>query len=74
MRPPETGGAAEDGATTAASTNLDAADRLPLTATAPGARHAVGREQALHVLTELHDVQSRPDDLKRRLRELAKET
>jgi hypothetical protein len=39
----------------------------------PGARDAVGREQALQLLTELHDVQSRLDDLKRRLRELANE-
>jgi hypothetical protein len=38
---------------------------------APGARDAVGREQALQLLTELHDVQGRLDDLKRRLRELA---
>ena len=39
----------------------------------PGARDAVGREQALQLLTELHDVQGRLDDLKRRLRELANE-
>ena len=39
----------------------------------PGARDAVGREQALQLLTELHDVQGRLDDLKRRLRELAQE-
>jgi hypothetical protein len=40
---------------------------------APGARDAVGREDALKLLTELHDVQGRLDDLKRRLRELAEE-
>ena len=40
----------------------------------PGAPDAVGREQALQLLTELHDVQGRLDDLKRRLRELAEET
>jgi hypothetical protein len=39
----------------------------------PGARDAVGREDALRLLTELHDVQGRLDDLKRRLRELAQE-
>ena len=39
----------------------------------PGARDAVGREQALQLLTELHDVQGRLDDLMRRLRELANE-
>jgi hypothetical protein len=39
----------------------------------PGARDAVGREDALRLLTELHDVQGRLDALKRRLRELAEE-
>jgi hypothetical protein len=39
----------------------------------PGARDAVGREDALRLLAELGDVQSRLDDLKRRLRELAEE-
>ena len=39
----------------------------------PGARDAIGREQALQLLTELHDVQGRLDDLQRRLRELADE-
>ena len=38
-----------------------------------GARDAVGREDALRLLTELHDVQGRLDALKRRLRELAEE-
>jgi hypothetical protein len=38
-----------------------------------GARDAVGREDALHLLAELGDVQGRLDDLKRRLRELAEE-
>ena len=37
----------------------------------PGARDAVGREDALQLLAELGDVQGRLDDLKRRLRELA---
>jgi hypothetical protein len=41
---------------------------------APGARDAVGREDALRLLTELHDVQGRLDDLKRRLRELTEES
>jgi hypothetical protein len=40
---------------------------------APGARDAVGREDAVRLLAELHDVQGRLDDLKRRLRELAEE-
>jgi hypothetical protein len=40
---------------------------------APGARDAVGREAALQLLAELHDVQGRLDALKRRLRELAEE-
>jgi len=39
----------------------------------PRARDAVGREDALQLLTELHDVQGRLDNLKRRLRELAEE-
>jgi hypothetical protein len=39
----------------------------------PGARDAVGREDALHLLGELGDVQGRLDDLERRLRELADE-
>ena len=39
----------------------------------PGARDAVGREDALRLLAELGDVQGRHDDLKRRLRELAEE-
>jgi hypothetical protein len=39
----------------------------------PGARDAVGREDALKLLTKLHDVQGRLDALKRRLRELADE-
>jgi hypothetical protein len=38
-----------------------------------GARDAIGREDALRLLTELHDVQGRLDALKRRLRELAEE-
>jgi hypothetical protein len=37
----------------------------------PGAGDAVGREDALRLLTELHDVQGRLGDLRRRLRELA---
>jgi hypothetical protein len=37
----------------------------------PGARDAVGREDALWLLAELHDVQGRLDALKRQLRELA---
>jgi hypothetical protein len=40
---------------------------------APGARDAVGREDALRLLTELGEVQRRLDDLKRPLRELAEE-
>jgi hypothetical protein len=40
---------------------------------APGARDAVGREDALRLLAELGDVEGRLDDLKRRLRELAEE-
>jgi hypothetical protein len=32
----------------------------------PGARDAVGREEALWLLTQMHDVQGRLDDLKRR--------
>jgi len=39
----------------------------------PGARDAVGREDALQLLSELGDVQGRLDDLKPRLRELAEE-
>jgi hypothetical protein len=39
---------------------------------APGARDAIGREDALRLLAELGDVQGRLDDLKRR-RELAEE-
>ena len=39
----------------------------------PGARDAIGREDALQLLTELRDVQGRLDALKRRLRELAEE-
>jgi len=39
----------------------------------PGARDAAGREDALHILAELGDVQGRLDDVKRRLRELAEE-
>jgi hypothetical protein len=35
----------------------------------PGARDAVGREDVLHLLAELGDVQGRLDNLKRRLRE-----
>jgi hypothetical protein len=38
---------------------------------APGSRDAVGREDALRLLTELHEVQGRLDALKRRLRKLA---
>ena len=34
----------------------------------PGARDAIGREDALHLLAELGDDQGRLDDLKRRLR------
>ena len=37
----------------------------------PGARDAVGREDALQLLAELGDVQGRLDDLRGRLRELA---
>jgi hypothetical protein len=40
---------------------------------APGARDAVGQEDALRLLAELGDVQGRLDELKRRLRELAGE-
>jgi hypothetical protein len=40
---------------------------------APGARDAVGREDALRLHTELHHVQGRLDALGRRLRELAEE-
>jgi hypothetical protein len=40
---------------------------------APGARDAVGREDALQLLAELGDVRGRLDDLKRRLMELAEE-
>jgi hypothetical protein len=40
---------------------------------APGARDAVGREDALQLLAELGDVQGRLDHVKRRLRELAEE-
>jgi hypothetical protein len=40
---------------------------------APGARDAISREDAMRLLTELHDVQGRFDALKRRLRELAEE-
>ena len=36
----------------------------------PGARDAIGREDALRLLAELDDVQGRLDNLKRRLREL----
>jgi hypothetical protein len=39
----------------------------------PGARDAVGREDAIRLLAELGDVQGRLDDLKRRLRELAED-
>ena len=39
----------------------------------PGARDAVGREDALRLLAELGDVEGRLDDLKRRLRELAED-
>jgi hypothetical protein len=39
----------------------------------PGARDAVGREDALRLLAELGDVQGRLEDLQRRLRELAEE-
>jgi hypothetical protein len=39
----------------------------------PGARDAVGPEDAFQLLAELGDVQGRLDDLKRRLRELAEE-
>jgi hypothetical protein len=39
----------------------------------PGARDAVGREDALHLPAELGDVQGRLDDLERRLQELAEE-
>ena len=50
------------------------ADHTPGAMLTPGAPDAAGREQALQLLTELHDVQGRLDDLKRRLRELAEET
>jgi hypothetical protein len=40
---------------------------------APGARDAVGREDALQLLAELRDVQGRLHELKRRLRELVEE-
>jgi hypothetical protein len=39
----------------------------------PGARDAVGREDALRLLAELGDVQGRLDDVKRWLREVAEE-
>ena len=39
----------------------------------PGAREAVGREDARRLLAALGDVQGRLDDLKRRLRELVEE-
>jgi hypothetical protein len=39
----------------------------------PGARDAVGWEDALRLLAELGDVQGRFNDLKRRLRKLAEE-
>jgi hypothetical protein len=39
----------------------------------PSARDAIGREDALRLLTEMHDVQGRLDVLKQRLRELAEE-
>jgi hypothetical protein len=45
--------------------------RCSIAILSPGARDAVGREDALRLLTELHDVQGRLDALKRRLRELA---
>ena len=38
---------------------------------APGARDAVGREDALRLVAELHNVQGRLHALERRLRELA---
>ena len=40
---------------------------------APGARDAVGREDALRLHTQLHAVLGRLDALGRRLRELAEE-
>ena len=40
---------------------------------APGARDAIGREDALGLVTELHNVQGRLHALKRRLREPAEE-
>jgi hypothetical protein len=40
----------------------------------PGARDALDREQAMRILTALHDVQRRLDDLKGRLRQLADES
>jgi hypothetical protein len=37
----------------------------------PGARDALDREQAMRILSALHDVQGRLDELKRHLRQLA---
>ena len=48
--------------------------RRSISMLAPGARDAVGREDALRLLAELGDVQGRLDDLKRRLKELAEES
>ena len=48
-------------------------NRRSIAMLAPGARDAVGREDALRLLAELGDVEGRLDDLKRRLRELAEE-
>ena len=47
--------------------------RCSIALLAPGAPDAVGREQALLLLTELHDVQGRLDAPKRGLRELAEQ-
>jgi hypothetical protein len=40
----------------------------------PGARDALDREQAMRILTALHEVQGRLDELRRRLRQLADES
>jgi len=40
----------------------------------PGARDALGRQDAVQLIAKLHDVQGRLEDLKRRRRELAHRT
>jgi len=49
------------------------APRPSIAMLAPGARDAIGREDALGLVTELHNVQGRLHALKRRLREPAEE-